>query len=432
MVGAAIGRHQTSKEVVCFDHINWFLARFLANPSMLIVSKPGLGKSTLAARIMLALAAQGYILLVPGDTKPDYVELVRALGGEVRSVSRVGGAAFNPCDPGGMVSAGIEIGGEEGFALIGEAIARATTLLAALLELSRPGTVADYEESVIGAALAHLYETGPVEPVIDDLIGYISERPQQLRDVLLTASSSGDYDALTKPLMLSLKALIDGVRFGDVFSRRTTRSAGGRPNALNIDTSAIKGGNPAFLAAVLMASWADIYGQVEADQARADAGLAPRRLYCLTLDELWRVLNLGGTLPDRVNELTRLNRTQGVGQIMITHSVKDLTKAGSADGIAERAGAIVIGGVPSKEILLLEDVVTLTRTEKDEIKRWLAISRAHLDSYEEGDTPSLPPGGGKFLIKASPDDPGIPVDVVLSSVELAWGGQNTNKVWDAA
>ena len=43
-----------------------------------------------------------------------------------------------------------------------------------------------------------------------------------------------------------------------------------------------------------------------AEQALADAGLAPRRLYCLTLDELWRVLNLGGSMADRVNELTRL------------------------------------------------------------------------------------------------------------------------------
>ena len=105
----------------------------------------------------------------------------------------------------------------------------------------------------------------------------------------------------------------------------STRSDDRAPVVSNIDTSRIKAGDPRFLAAVMIAAWSDIYGMVEADQALADEGLAPRRRYCLTLDELWRVLRLGGTMPDRVNELTRLNRTQGVGQIMITHSLRDLT-----------------------------------------------------------------------------------------------------------
>ena len=32
-------------------------------------------------------------------------------------------------------------------------------------------------------------------------------------------------------------------------------------------------------------------------------------------------------------------------------------------------------------------------------------------------------------IKSSSEDPGLPVDVVLTSVEREWGGQNTNKAW---
>ncbi len=81
-----IGRHQHTGTVVCFDHVNWFLGNRIANPSVLVIARPGLGKSTLAAKVMLGLAAQGYRLLVPGDTKPDYVELTRVLGGQVRAV----------------------------------------------------------------------------------------------------------------------------------------------------------------------------------------------------------------------------------------------------------------------------------------------------------------------------------------------------------
>jgi hypothetical protein len=427
MVGVPLGRHQISHEVVCFDHISWFLAKFLANPSCLIIGRPGMGKSTLAAKMMTGLSAQGYVLLIPGDTKPDYVELTRKLGGQVRTVRRSGGAAFNPCDPGGMVAASYRIGSvpgaeAEAVALRAEAIARATTLLGGLLELSRKAPVLDYEEAVISASLTALYDQHRPEPVVADVVAYIEGGPQDLREELV-ARSDDEYDRLTLPLVRSMKALIGG-KFGDVFSRRTPRTP--RTPATNIDTSSIKAGDPAFLGAVLMAAWADMYGQVEAEQALAEAGIEDRRLYCLTLDELWRVLQLGGTLPDRVNELTRLNRTQGVGQIQITHSIRDTegTGKGSNDGLAERAGAIIIGGVPRKEIDTLADLMTLTATEQTALAQWWSMSQASLDEN------SVPPGAGKFLIKPSGDDPGIPVDVVLSSVEIAWGGQNTNRAWD--
>ena len=209
-----------------------------------------------------------------------------------------------------------------------------------------------------------------------------------------------------------------------MFTRRVPRTAD-RPPAVNIDTSRVKAGDPRFLAAVMIAAWSEMYGMVEADQALADEGLAPRRLYCLTLDELWRVLGLGGSMPDRVNELTRLNRTQGVGQIMVTHSIRDLApgRDSKVEGIEERDGAIVIGGVPKRA---LDAVLTLTAAERSAIATWWSTSAAAVERNE------VPPGAGKFLIKGSSEDPGLPVDVELTSVEQAWGGQNTNRAKTAA
>jgi hypothetical protein len=55
------------------------------------------------------------------------------------------------------------------------------------------------------------------------------------------------------------------------------------------------------------------------------------------------------------------------------------------------------------------------------------------DAASRGDHASdRPPGAGRFLIKPSSEDPGIPVDVVLTSVEREWGGQNTNRAWTQA
>lgn len=477
-VGTPIGFHQDSGETFYFDHINWFDAGFLSNPSVLILARPGLGKSTLANKIVLGLNAQGYIVLIPGDTKPDYTAAVLKLGGEIRAVKRSGGWAFNPCDPGGMIDAARRIrlaadatreAGHHGQAeqfglaaeeLFAEAIARAVTVLAGLLELSRKAPVADYEESVLAAALRHLHTpafhapaAGPVAgggaavsspaPVIADLISLIRdrnpvvwqelelERPTDTDDP--SAPEIAEYEQLVRPLRRSLRGLIGG-RFGDVFARPTTRQP--FPCAMDIDTSSIKAGDSRFLAAVLLAAWGDTYAQVEADQALADVGLAERRLYCLILDELWRVMGLGGSLPERVNELTRLNRTQGIGQIMISHSVLDISATSNAttDGIAERAGAIIIGGTTKKEIQRLDDIVTLTWAERRRLRRWWSISQAAMKTPQRDAqgrairTP--PPGAGKFLIKASSEEPGIPFDVVLTSVERAWGGQQTSARFD--
>ena len=61
--------------------MSWFRAHRIANPSVLIISKPGVGKSTLSSELMLWLAELGYVLLIPGDTKPDCVELTRGSAG---------------------------------------------------------------------------------------------------------------------------------------------------------------------------------------------------------------------------------------------------------------------------------------------------------------------------------------------------------------
>jgi hypothetical protein len=427
MVGGPIGLHQKSGSVVCFDHISWFLAHHIGNPSVLLIAKPGLGKSALAKKMTLNLAAMGYVPIVPGDSKNEYSAMTAVVGGEVRTVSRSGGAALNPCDPGGMAGVARRIGGTAGEALMAEAIGRATVCISSLVELSRKGrSTTDYEESAVSAALSVLYAQDGPEPLLADLDQLLASRHPAVRAVLLDRGKNEVYDELIEPLRRSITALLGG-QFGDVFARRVERLAG-PPVAWSLDTSRIKAGDPRFLAAVLIAAWSDTYGMVEAQQALYEAGMGPRVLYCMVLDELWRVLNLGGTLPDRVNELTRLNRTDGIGQIMITHSIRDLARGGNSnvEGIEERAGAIMIGGAPRKELVALDQVVTLNNAERRAIQEWWSTSEALIERNE------VPPGAGKFLLKASSETPGIPIQVVLSSVEKEWGGQNTNQAWQDA
>jgi hypothetical protein len=56
-------------------------------------------------------------------------------------------------------------------------------------------------------------------------------------------------------------------------------------------------------------------------------------------------------------------------------------------------------------------VVTLTDAERSAVQSWWSTSLAALERNE------TPPGAGKFLIKSASEDPGLPVDVVLTTVE---------------
>lgn len=423
-IGVPTGRHQLGAGVVCFDPASWFRAGLIANPSVLVLGKPGLGKSTLVDHWAIGLAALGYRILVPGDTKPDHVEMVRALGGIVQTVQRAGGAALNPCDPGGLGAAAATIGGRAGEELRHEAVGRGATAVHALVQLVRDGTpVRDHERAALATGLRLLYAAGAQAPSLPDLVDVLGQRPDEVRSVVLARGGDDDYDALVDPVRRSLLALLAGP-YGSVFSRPVDRGDVDAP-ALAIDTSAITAGDPGYLAAVLVAAWSEAYGRVEAAAALAEAGLAPARRHVILLDELWRVLRAGrgAGLADRVNELTRLGRTDGVCQIMVTHSIRDLSSGRDpqVDGIEHRAGALVIGGVPRQEVEALAGVVSLTDTEAAELVSW--------SSTPDLDPRSRPPGSGKFLVKHSPTEPGIPVDVLLTPTEVAWGGQNSNRAW---
>ncbi|WIE70317.1 hypothetical protein [Curtobacterium sp. MCLR17_054] len=56
------------------------------NPSAFVLGLVGLGKSTIIRRWIIALAPAGVIPLVLGDTKPDHVGAIEAIGGEVITV----------------------------------------------------------------------------------------------------------------------------------------------------------------------------------------------------------------------------------------------------------------------------------------------------------------------------------------------------------
>src|SRR5699024_9606654 len=103
LVGVPLGLHLLRRFPVCADPISYFLADLIANPSMFIMGRPGLGKSSLIRRILAVYEAWGYLPLVLGDLKPDHVDLIRAQDGLVVEVGP-GRNAVNPLDRGPLTS----------------------------------------------------------------------------------------------------------------------------------------------------------------------------------------------------------------------------------------------------------------------------------------------------------------------------------------
>ncbi len=427
MVGVPFGRHITSGATLCCDPISWFQrANLISNPSAFVLGKPGLGKSTAVRRWATGLAGYGVMPMVLGDLKPDYVDLVRELGGQVITLGR-GRGYLNVLDPGEATQAALQLTGDARAAMLADAHGRRLTMVAALVTIQRSSPPTDREETIIDRALRILDDRHQGIPVLGDLLQVIREAPQELRIVALDRGDDDRYRQITENLEASLIGLTTGGRLGEMFARQTT-SPMRRDRPVVFDVSSIDDSEMDLQAATLLACWSAGFGTINVANALADAGLEPRRHYFVVLDELWRALRAGRGMVDRVDALTRLNRQRGVGMAMISHTMSDLLSLGNehdrmkAKGFVERSGMVVCGGLPSAEMAQLTSAVPLSQAEQRMLIGWQDPPAWDPKLGRE----SAPPGRGKFLVKVG-GRPGIPVQVHLTDAERAVN--DTNKLW---
>ena len=428
MVGVPVGRHIGTGATLCCDPISWFQrAKLISNPSAFVLGKPGLGKSTMVRRMATGLAGFGALPLVLGDLKPDYVDLIEALGGQVIPIGR-GRGSINVLDPGEAHEAADRLTGSARAAVLADAHGRRLTMVAALIAILRNDPPNDREETILDRALRVLddrHHHGV--PVLADLLRVIQEGPEDVRMVALDRGDNDRYQAITENLEASLIGLVGGGRLGRTFSEQTTNPMR-RDRAVVYDVSGIDDSEVELQAATLLACWSAGFGTVNVANALADAGLEPRRHYFVILDELWRALRAGRGMVDRVDALTRLNRQRGVGMAMISHTMSDLMALADesdrmkARGFVERSGMVICGGLPSAEMPMLTSAIPMSQAEQDLLIGWQDPPAWDPSTNRE----AAPPGRGKFLVKVG-GRPGIPVDVQLTSIEMSVN--DTNKVW---
>lgn len=443
--GVPLGRHLYSDATVCCDPIQWFRQTNLIDaPSAFMLADPGLGKSKLAARMIIGLAATGVTPMVLGDLRPDYTELIRGLGGQVIELGP-GRSVLNVLDPGGSAKAVQQLR-DAGFdskasQVEADAHRRRVTMVFALLAINRGTPLTDVERALVGRALRILDqrraqdEAAPV-PVLSDLLAVVEEGPAELRRLTLSRDDAS-YEVASAPLQVSLNALIED-DLGKMLGGHTTEplDLAGHPGGVVFDVSSISDVDQAMQGGALMACWSAGFAAINASHALADAGLAPRRYYFAVLDELHRALRAGAGMPDRVDLLTRLNRRDGAGYLMITHTMSDLQSlsdpadVAKARGLVERSKIKIIGGLSRREILGdgthpgLDSVVGFTRAETGLVTGWSTPA-----GWGSGSGSTPPPGRGKFLIKVG-QRPGIPVQTVMTRTEMRI--KDTNEMWQQA
>jgi hypothetical protein len=428
MIGVPMGRHLYTGATVCFDPISWYTrARLINNPSVYIESEPGMGKSTAVRRMVLGLTAQGITPLILGDLKPDYADLIGALGGQVLRLGP-GLDRINPLDAGPWRTVLTKVDPRTAQQVRAAVVDRRLNMVLALATLVRRGPVTADEATVLSAAMRYLAEReGPVPPVLSDVLKVVRDAPPEVRAVTLWQADSElhRYREDTATLQRTMLALLHGP-LGDTFEGQTTTAIDLDTPAVCVDISSIDDTDELRTAATLLSTWSYGFAQAEAAHLMADLGLAPPRTFFTVLDELWRALRVGHGLVDRADALTRLNRHKGTGTAFITHSLKDLEALptpedrAKARGFAERAAVLMIGPCSDQEIDAVNKVRPMSEAERREVLSWSAPPS--WTSRGSGDVV----GRGNFLIKVG-SRPGIPVHLEPTELEKQLG--NTDFRW---
>ena len=412
MLGVPIGRHMLWGEVLCLDPLEWLRHGLITNPGMFLLGQPGVGKSSLAKRLVTGLVGYGTHALILGDTKPDYTPLVRALGGQVITVGR-GMDRINPLDSGPLGRAIDRMGSPDAERLRLEIRGRRLSLLLALCTLVRASRVTNPEEIILGRCIDLLTDRLDRDPTVPDVLARLEQGPDELRAAARAASES-DYHRRVDELIPTLALLCEGSLKG-VFDAATTTPIDLDAPAVSVDISHVAAAGDQLVAAAMLCTWAYSFGVVDAAAVLAEQRLAPRRQFFGVMDELWRALRGAPGLVDHADALTRLNRQRGMGSLMITHSLDDLDALptdedrAKARGFFERAAIKILAALPGRELDRIGQITRLSTPERDMVSSWAAPEALF--------TGSMHPGRGKYLIKTG-ERPGLPV--ALSLVGDEW------------
>lgn len=449
LVGAVLGKHFFNGGPVCGDPMTLFKRGIISSPSGFVLALNGRGKSSFVVRMLLGIVDGGDLPMILGDLKPDYVGFNREIGGFEFSLGRgMGGINVLDAGPWAEHLPRLDPSRREGLdeleyaqlakrykEVLGRVHGRRLNALRGLVEMVLREELSEKrsEVTVLSVAVEIAAEEAAArgeQPLPADVLRIITERHPRVRENILPVSDE-DYDRLTSNLRTGLNGLGPHGPFGDVFCRQTTEKVP-IDRALCFDVSSIPSTDAQLRAAAQLACWS--YGQSVSECAKilAEEGLEPERHHFMVMDELWQILEAWDGSVYRINAITRVNRTEGLGQIMITHSMKDLELSSPertkiARGFVERSSMLYLGGLARNEMPDLLSVRPFSKKEQELLVAWSAEGSINPVTGK----PTAPPGRGKFLMKTG-DMAGVPFSTGRSLTAREKQIHDTNAAWAAA
>jgi hypothetical protein len=434
IIGAQLGAHFITEEPVGFDPLAWHRQGIINQPSCMVVANTGMGKSSFLRKQVLGVEAAGTHCMFLGDYKNEHAKLMKALDGFVIPVGP-GAGIINILDPGNAIEAANRILAEckdEQLArslsikLLDDMHFRCQNLVVAVIGIFRSGIVTGHEESIIGAALAHLHDTQSDRvPILADLLQVIRDAPKSVRKIANDHGNINEYWTTVRNLENDLTGLTSGTGIGRMFNGQSSKRVPlDRP--VSFDISSIASDRKDMLGAAYIACWAAGFGAINVSHALSDAHLEDPQQFYAIMDEFWLPISSGPGMVARCNAMTRLNRTEGVGMAYAIHTLLDLENMANPEdraaayGIVERCGAIVLGGLSRREVESVSKVYQLTDEETETLISW-----ARMPSLDAENKRQKMPGMGKVLIKVGESN-SVPVNVVFSDAEIAENVHDTN------
>ncbi len=353
--GVYIGRDMHGGSFV-YDPWVLYAANLLNDANMLVIGRPGYGKSALLKTWMYRSRVFGRTCELI-DPKGEYRQLVEALGGEVLTFTPGGQTRLNPLT---------RIGSREMREGLLEAIARAM--------LDRQLTQA--EALGLSAALAAADEHADSRDVcIPDVAVQLREPTRAMADQL--ACTTGEAQADLRECALALQRLTHGPLRG-MFDQPTKASEhvwNAPAVCLDLSNVGVGQGQSNLAVAIVMvcaSASLDAKRRDRANAARA-AGRAPDKT-TRGNDECWRALPIAG-LADYYQSAFKLSRDSGVQHILALHRLSDLRSAGDdgsrqqrlAQGLLAEASTTVVYRQHAQEVPDTADQLGLSSTARDRI-----------------------------------------------------------------
>ncbi|MGW4719919.1 hypothetical protein [Nocardia sp. NPDC004260] len=433
--GLPVGR-QLGGAPFMFDQLAWFDAGLITAPTFSVIGPNGFGKSTLLRQIGINGLFQGRHLIVLADAKPDFRRLCEVLGddGQVFHIGGLGGGVLNVLDPGALAAAVQRLGDRADARILMDQLhdAQAHNVIS-LVSLVRRGPTADYENSVIDAAIAALYDGARFSPsrppILSDLIEQFDHPTENMR-ASVAAVDNAEFTHITQRLLQSLRALVQG-SLGRAFNGQSTTRMNLDVAMIDVDLSVIPLSARDLRAAVIAITGIEAQESVRARNLLAQHGLARKTVTDLLIDELWQLFEVGGSAQiATVDRITRLNRTDGTTLGTSTHTVGDYKGVSDsvheqlkATGFISRSRVKFVGPINANEIEQQQGLIEYTEPEAILLKSW-----------SDSGTPSrygrraVHDGMGRFICKWSddPSKPGVPFRTSISSTEHQLGIHDTS------